>query len=470
MIRKVLTFTIAVLFIFTAINLGQKRKSNYDFQVNKYGKLKIHYELNQALTKKNKFGENQRVRRALTKTTDQGGGIVETLIQRWKNNEWEDTLKILYSFDENNKTGKFITQEWINNKWENMMKDSLVYDENFNTILKISQLWGADWFNWQKDSTIYNSNNDVVESITQTWNDNAWLNDIRSTFTYDAHNNQTGYLFQIWGDTAWTDFMQWVYQYDSKDLLTKALLKIKMDQDWIDQERITYFYNSKDLLSEELHEQYMFVSWANTEKWTYTYDTNDNKIERVKEFWQGNDWTNLERKTYEYQNGYLWVEITQDWSGSDWSNTDREEYTTENNQITIMLWQKWNTNDWVNYEKWTNTYGAPVDINNVSRLPEKFYLAQNYPNPFNPTTTIKYSIATSSPLAKGRTEEGFVTLKIYDVLGREITTLVNKKQSPGTYTVTFNARSAAGELPSGIYFYRLKTGNFSETKKMILLR
>ena len=107
---------------------------------------------------------------------------------------------------------------------------------------------------------------------------------------------------------------------------------------------------------------------------------------------------------------------------------------------------------------------------NSGELPTEFYLYQNYPNPFNPTTTIKYSVPTSSPLAKGRTEEGFVTLKVYDVLGREITTLVNEKQSPGIYTVTFNAKSSASGLPSGIYFYQLRAGSFVQTRKMILMK
>ena len=105
-----------------------------------------------------------------------------------------------------------------------------------------------------------------------------------------------------------------------------------------------------------------------------------------------------------------------------------------------------------------------------SELPVDFELYQNYPNPFNPTTKIKFSIATSSPLAMGRTGEGFVTLKIYDVLGREIATLVNGKQKPGNYEVTFNAKSAAGGLVSGVYYYQLKVGNFIQTKKMILLK
>lgn len=98
-----------------------------------------------------------------------------------------------------------------------------------------------------------------------------------------------------------------------------------------------------------------------------------------------------------------------------------------------------------------------------------FSLSQNYPNPFNPTTRIKFTIPTppvSSPLLKGRTMEGFVTLKVYDLLGRQVTTLVNEEKPAGEYEVEFNATT----LPSGIYFYQLKAGQFSETKKMILIK
>ncbi len=109
-----------------------------------------------------------------------------------------------------------------------------------------------------------------------------------------------------------------------------------------------------------------------------------------------------------------------------------------------------------------------------NEIPQRFVLYQNYPNPFNPTTTIKYALTPALSLGErvsaGRVRGLYVTLKVYDILGREVATLVNEKQSPGTYTVTFDAKSTAGGLPSGIYFYRLKAGNFSETKKMILLR
>ena len=106
-------------------------------------------------------------------------------------------------------------------------------------------------------------------------------------------------------------------------------------------------------------------------------------------------------------------------------------------------------------------------------LPNEFALEQNYPNPFNPSTKIRYSIPTppaSSPLIKGRNEVGFVTLKVYDILGNEVATLVNEEKPVGTYEVEFNSASSNKHLASGVYFYQLKADNFLETKKMVLLR
>ena len=107
------------------------------------------------------------------------------------------------------------------------------------------------------------------------------------------------------------------------------------------------------------------------------------------------------------------------------------------------------------------TYVNPTLINENPNLPDRFYLYQNSPNPFNPSTIIKYTIP--NVIAK---QSQFVTLKVYDVLGNEVATVVSEEKSAGTYEVEFNADN----LPSGVYFYKLKAGNFIETKKMILLK
>ncbi len=104
-----------------------------------------------------------------------------------------------------------------------------------------------------------------------------------------------------------------------------------------------------------------------------------------------------------------------------------------------------------------------TSINSDEQIPLEFKLYQNYPNPFNPTTKIKYSIPAPPNLPKG---EALIQLKVYDILGREVATLVNKQQQPGNYEVEFNASN----LSSGVYFYKLTVGKFNETNKMIILR
>ena len=100
--------------------------------------------------------------------------------------------------------------------------------------------------------------------------------------------------------------------------------------------------------------------------------------------------------------------------------------------------------------------GTATSVGVDGKLPTEFSLAQNYPNPFNPSTTIKYSIP----------KEGLVTLKIYNIIGEEVTILVNENQQVGNYNVTLGATN----LSSGIYLYKLSAGSFVETRKMILLK
>jgi len=100
----------------------------------------------------------------------------------------------------------------------------------------------------------------------------------------------------------------------------------------------------------------------------------------------------------------------------------------------------------------------PLDVNSDNLLSMKYFLGQNYPNPFNPTTNIDFKIA----------KFGLVTLKVFDVLGREITTLINEMKQPGIYHYTFSLEKYS--LSSGIYFYQLRSGNLVQTKKMILLK
>jgi hypothetical protein len=97
-----------------------------------------------------------------------------------------------------------------------------------------------------------------------------------------------------------------------------------------------------------------------------------------------------------------------------------------------------------------------TDVNVSPTLPERTELFQNYPNPFNPTTTIGFKVQSS----------GFVSLKVFDLLGREVATLANEERQPGEYSMTFDASN----LPSGVYLYKMTSGSFTDVKKLILVR
>jgi len=165
-----------------------------------------------------------------------------------------------------------------------------------------------------------------------------------------------------------------------------------------------------------------------------------------------------------------------------------ELFTTDNSPLP---------NEWVTSividtlgNKWLGTYGGGVAIynengvvtsvnQNSTDIPLKYNLSQNYPNPFNPTTTIQYSVPSNGVMLNSfqhlndseipkqvRDDNTYVTLKVYDVVGREVATIVNQQQKPGKYSVQFDASN----LSSGIYYYRLSAGKFSDTKKLILLK
>ena len=105
-----------------------------------------------------------------------------------------------------------------------------------------------------------------------------------------------------------------------------------------------------------------------------------------------------------------------------------------------------------------------VSVRQATLLPKEFSLAQNYPNPFNPTTTIKFQIPRQTD--GGQANSSFVILKVFDLLGRGVATLVNEEMKPGSYERTFNGSG----LASGVYLYRLQAAGFVQTKKLILLR
>jgi len=132
-------------------------------------------------------------------------------------------------------------------------------------------------------------------------------------------------------------------------------------------------------------------------------------------------------------------------------------------------YQQWKTyesaeNDTIN-KRLHNGLSPVVGVKLQSSIPDKFILEQNYPNPFNPTTIIKYEIPFSPFSQKGE-QGGFITLKVYNLLGQEVAKLFEGVRQPGSYKVTFDG----GKIASGVYFYELRTTEFTSIRKILLLK
>ena len=148
-------------------------------------------------------------------------------------------------------------------------------------------------------------------------------------------------------------------------------------------------------------------------------------------------------------------------SGATWELRGQQEYILHHNRLFFTDTSNgWLVGDGGIILHTTNGGVSFVEEEQIDKIPTVFLLSQNYPNPYNPSTKIEYSVPQSSQ----------VVIKVFDVLGNEIETLVNEEKPVGTYELNWNAASAAGGLPSGVYFYQLKAGEYTSVKKMLLLK
>lgn len=170
------------------------------------------------------------------------------------------------------------------------------------------------------------------------------------------------------------------------------------------------------------------------------------------------------------ENGILWIGTNNGgltiYDGVNWQTYNKENSPLVGNQVNCIEKDS-------NGNLWLSCFGDGISIFNESgivdvaeqyhnELPQSLMLFQNYPNPFNLTTSIEYRVGSNE----------HVSLKVYDILGNEVATLVDEYQQPGKYKVTFNGQRTTDnrQLSSGVYFYRLQAGNFTAVKKLILMK
>ena len=357
-----------------------------------------------------------------------------------------------------------------------------LFDKNTTTVIpgsitktvidKNETLWGItssglikyDGSNWTNiDKYALGLTNAYIWDITVDPNSNLWLATDDGIVKYDG-NNFTLYKKADRGYTG-TSSSEYIYNIasDSKGNIFAAWNKgftVLKNNVWTNYDSKNSIMKADYILTYSLDVDKDDNAWFSTGYGAYKITT-DGQMMLYDNTNSGLPINVVVRKVFSDDQKNLWFctdggGIVK-YDGSTWQNITTFNSGLGSNAVRTMYIDK-NGNYWIGSFSGLSYYNLNVVgvEQDYLKIPGNFELCQNYPNPFNPATTIKYQLPAS----------GNVTLKVFDVLGREVVTLVNEFQMAGSYIKTLNATS----LSSGIYFYRLQTDKYSESKKMILMK
>jgi len=404
--------------------------------------------------------------------------LTSVLGQIWIPSSWVDDTRQMYDYTDAGLMSKLEFQKIENSEWKTEMEVQFEY--NGENQMVVDYMWfyeddGSIGMGTKWEQTY--AGNNVVEAIRSEWDvDNSkWEIDLKweSEYSNELISKITEYRFVL----DWELSQQYTYTYNAQGKQIEELIEIWNESGNVFENSnlttTTYYPNGQ--ISEEISKSWDIDNqqWSEENYYLYEfqYDANGNRIEYMAtmaiEFSGFSMLTKTKLQSEYDSNNYLIEDLDFNWddNSSAWIELSKSEYSndTEGNPLVVIIYNKL-SGAWDYSEKLTYNYDGAVGFElDKNSIPETFSLSQNYPNPFNPTTTIKYSIPVVDANFTSTTN---VILKVYDALGKKITTLVNENKSPGNYEVEFNA----SDLTSGIYFYSLKSGNNVMTKKSLLVK
>ena len=382
-------------------------------------------------------------------TYNSAGQILTEIDQTWNINAWNNSNRLTYIYSDSGKLFTNIQEQWIVNAWVFLDRKLNTYDNSGNLIITLFQYWlNNSWTNSAQYISTYSSSGKILTELDQTWVNNAWFNLGNTSDTYDPAGNLITNIQQNWSGTEWDNSEKSDYYFDPAGKIYLQEDHIWMDSSWTQLNLFTYTYDNSDNLIQYVYENWGNQAWQFNYQEFYTYDVSNNCISKLSQLSESAGWTNYEKTLYSFDNN---------------GNCVQGE-----NLIWNGVWA-YNANDIVLYYnhhqskiEYNNTAIATVSYVQVTGVADEnisvnqFSLKQNYPNPFNPTTTINFSLA----------KQGNVKLSVYDITGSKVATIVNENKPAGNYSVKFNAFGIA----SGIYLYRLESGNYIAARKFILMK
>ena len=446
--------------------------------------------------------ENDQMKFIENQVLGSGYIIDEYIIQQWNTTTtmWDNYIKFDPEYNSSDKLIDSLILLWNGSSWENYIRRVYTYTGTNLEATNTSQSWsGVDWINSSRKSTSYDAGNRPTELLYETWTGASWENDYRYQSQYNPHGLIASYTYQYWSGGVWNNNYKYTYTYNSSDLLTDQLYQYWSGGVWANSNKITRTYDGMGNVLTEISynwsggawqnnsqkintyangnmTEYLYQIWDPINGWVnyyhylYQYDSNNNPKEQLIQNWDAvyNQWVNSAKYTYTYnsQNSVL-TQLIENWNtGTGWQNYYNAVYTYDaHNNLSDLTLQNWDSGSsvWVNYLRETAFIWKMItEFGDEDLIVNNFKLYDNYPNPFNPSTKIKFSVPSISN----------VTIKVYDVMGKEIKSLVNQTLQQGVHEIEFSGNGYA----SGVYFYTIEAQSldgkksFVETRKMMLLK
>lgn len=389
----------------------------------------------------------------------ESSGFTERLMEAWDGINWLPISRSLLFYNSNNDITEFKNQIWVNSQWSNKCR----YIYNYQDTL-------------------------LIEEISQNWDRTKFVDEMKIIYAYDVHGYESSKTFLLFNDKVWNKMTKYQNYIDnSTHLIDSILVQTWEDSSW--KNSLNYVWIKNKNLRDSIVYNYWWRrnGWENGYRHLYSYEDSKTSYVLSHDYWNMTNYVSSSREymyndesgKYLYSYGQYWdgkwrneyksiasynysgkiIELLN--KGSDalgliWVNNSRDLYSyNSDNKIIIQNHQIWDGINWADESRYLYSYGTTSEVVDKSSL-NSFTLHDNYPNPFNPKTTIQFSIAVRN----------YVSLKVFDILGNEIATLIDGNREAGTYSVEFFGNS----LGSGLYVFRLTAGNFSKSKKMLLIK
>ncbi len=454
---------------------------------------------------------------------DENDNRTSSLYQIWNGEGWTNMSLYTYAYDSDGNNTSKIRQGWYNEDWVNYRKTSYSYDLNGNMILFLFEYWDNTENIWYPSpyDTFYRFYNGQVEHmpmgirmdlIYNTYEPNVAPQDFSTIFPVLFQNSETQSPTFIWetaedpGDVVnYTLYISDDSNVVENDLSAADSFFVGLDttfalEDTLNEDSFYYWVVKAQDFYGAVTMSNISAFRVNSQNQTpgaveLITPTNNDSFEEDSVFFSWSESLDPDGAVDSISYS-LFVASDSGMSAIVFELSDLRFVTQYKSvgdlEMDHHYWCYVSASDLQGATVYSDTVhfivGNPVSVDDApDNVPQNFSLEQNYPNPFNPTTMIGYVVARSeatrqsnefsanannstdchAPLRSARNDAtAQVSLKVYDALGREVVTLVNKQQVPGKYSVRFEAT----DLPSGIYFYTLRAGNFIKTKKMILMK